>query len=111
MFQNFHSDIVKTEKEKEIERIITDLERGCHGLASIFGLESDLPDHFEMQTANTTIPDHESTMFGPRLTPRGRSQVMSGKYHLPVYSWVDPDFEAPIRNDEVYSLGKYFETL
>jgi len=97
-------DIVKTEKEKEIERIITDLERGCHGLASIFGLESDLPDHFEMQTANTTIPDHESTMFGPRLTPRGRSQVMSGKYHLPVYSWVDPDFEAPIRNDEVYSL-------
>merc|ERR1712183_676682 len=28
----------------------------------------------------------------------------SGKYHLPVYSWVDPDFEAPIRNDEVYSL-------
>ena len=87
------------------------MERGCHGLASIFGLESDLPEHFEQQTINTTIPDHESTMFGPRLTPRGRSQVMSGKYHLPVYSWVDPDFEAPIRNDEVYSLGEYIHNL
>ena len=32
-------------------------------------------------------------------------KAKTGKYHLPIYTWVDPDFEEPIRNDEVIIAG------
>ena len=42
---------------------------------------------------------HEETIYGERLTPRGRAEK------LPILSWVDPDFVAPIRSDEFLPLG------
>ena len=47
------------------------------------------------------MADHYNTPIGPRLTERGRTQVMSGKYRLPVVCWCDPDFEAPIKSNEI----------
>ena len=76
-----------------------DLERGASGMAEIFGIRDHL--NLTMSVDSTRGALHEETVYGERLTPRGRAEK------LPILSWVDPDFIAPIRSDEFMPLGKY----
>ena len=74
------------------------MERGAAGIAEIFGITEHL--NVTMGADSTRGALHEETVYGERLTPRGRAEK------LPILSWVDPDFTAPIRSDELLPLGK-----
>jgi len=92
----------KSTEEIEAEKICKILEDAGGNFARMFDLQDELALFFNQKDANVEfVADHFDTPIGPRLTERGRAQVLSGKYRLPVVSWCDPDFEEPIRSDEI----------
>ena len=85
--------------------ITADLECGASGIAEVFNIKEHLNVTMSLDATRGAL--HEETIYGERLTPRGRAEK------LPILSWVDPDFVAPIRSDEFLPLGLYlnFSTL
>lgn len=95
-------EFAKSTEEVEAEKICKSLEDAGSNFARMFGLESELRLFFNQKDASVEfIADHYDTPIGPRLTERGRAEVLSGKYRLPIVSWCDPDFEEPIRSNEL----------
>jgi hypothetical protein len=98
-------DFSKSSQEIEAEKLCKELEAAGGHFSKMFDLHDEMKTFFTQKDGSSEfIADHVDTSFGPRLTERGRSQVLSGKYRIPVVSWYDPDFEAPIRNDEIAFL-------
>ena len=66
-----------------------------------------VPDHIKMPGFNATLTDlgrQQVQQFIFYFPFYSSFQVMSGRFHLDVAHWSDPDFEDPVRMDEFYPL-------